>query len=242
MNVSRGFAVVQLLAVSVPFIISAAPGAQERAPIAEQIAQAYGLDSFGKVEAIRYTFNIPDLKLSRSWVWEPKTDTVSYDGPDHDGRPVKVSYRRNQLDSQSDAIKTDIDPAFVNDHYVLLFPLHIAWDVWASVTDDGTHEMPISKKSATRVVMKFPSQGGYSPGDTWELYVGKDKRLEEIIYHRAGAGFPSVYVATWQDHKKAGPLLFATDHEGKGDGRPLRVFFSDVAVKVTGSEEWISAR
>ena len=35
MKVSRRFAMVQLLAVSVPFIISAAPGAQERAPIAE---------------------------------------------------------------------------------------------------------------------------------------------------------------------------------------------------------------
>jgi hypothetical protein len=156
---------------------------------------------------------------------------------------VKVTYKRDELSSQSDAIKNDIDPAFVNDHYVLLFPLHVAWDDWATVTDEGVHEMPISKKSARRVVVKFPLQGGgYSVGDTWELYVGKDKRLEEFVYHRAGQGFPSRYTATWEGYEKAGPMLFSTDHEGTSeDGKPLRVFFSDVAVKVTGSDNWISA-
>jgi hypothetical protein len=32
--------------------------AQTRAPIAEQLAKKYGLDSFGQVEAIRYTFHL----------------------------------------------------------------------------------------------------------------------------------------------------------------------------------------
>ena len=47
--------------------------AQARSPIAEQIAKTYGLDSFGQVEAIRYTFNLelPGKNISRSWVWEP---------------------------------------------------------------------------------------------------------------------------------------------------------------------------
>jgi hypothetical protein len=241
------------LATFLPFsILFIAPGissAQPRAPIAEQIGKAYGLDSFGQVEAIRYTFNIPELKLSRTWVWEPKTDTVSYEGPDKvsyegpdkQGKTVKVTYKRGELSSQSDAIKNDIDPAFVNDHYVLLFPIHVAWDDWATVTDEGIHEMPISKKSARRVLVKYPPQGGYSSGDTWELYVGKNMRLEEFVYHRAGQGFPSIYIATWEGYEKAGPLLFSTDHEGTADGKPLRAFFSDVAVKLTGSDKWINA-
>ena len=154
-----------------------------------------------------------------------------------------MTYQRSELGSQSDTVKKDIDPAFVNDHYVLLFPLHVAWDDWATVTDEGMHQMPISKKSARRVVVKYPSQGGYSPGDTWELYVGKDKRLEEFVYHRAGTGFPTVYTATWDGYEKAGPLLFSTDHEGTVDeGKTVRAFFSDVAVKVAGSGNWINAR
>jgi hypothetical protein len=54
------------------------------------------------------------------------------------------------------------------------------------------------------------SDGGYSPGDTWELYVGSDGRVEEMAYHRGGS--PSLEVfATWADYKKAGPLLFSLD-------------------------------
>ena len=67
--------------------------------------------------------------------------------------------------------------------------------------------------------------------------------LEEFIYHRAGAGFPKAYIATWQGYERAGPLLFSTDHEGTtGDGKSLRVFFSDVAVKVVGSDKWVNAQ
>jgi len=38
----------------------------------------------------------------------------------------------------------------------------------------------------------------------------------------------------------AGPLLISTDHRGTADGNPLRVFFLDVSVKVTGSENWLN--
>jgi hypothetical protein len=52
---------------------------QKRPSVAEEIAKTYGLDSFGQIDAIRYTFNaeFPGVKLSRSWVWQPKTGYVS---------------------------------------------------------------------------------------------------------------------------------------------------------------------
>jgi len=167
---------------------------------------------------------------------------VSYQGKDKEGKPVKVAYQRSQLSSQSDAIKNEIDPAFFNDQYWLLFPLHVAWDRSATVTDEGMHKLPLGNASAERVVVKYPSEGGYAPGDTWELYVGADKRVEEFIYHRGGTKKPSVVIATWADYKKAGPLLFSTDHHGTADGKPLRIFLSDVSVKVTGSENWMNAQ
>jgi hypothetical protein len=236
--------VICLLAFSMLLIVAPTSEAQQLPPIAEQMAKTYGLDSFGQVEGIRYTFNVelPGLKRSDTWEWRPKTDTVSFQGKDKEGKPIKATYNRSELSSQSDAVKNEIDPAFVNDHYILLFPLHVAWDDWATVTDEGTHEMPISKKPARRVVVKYPSQGGYSPGDTWELYVGKDNRLEEFVYQRAGAGAPKGYTGTWEGYEKAGPLLLSTDHEGTtDDGKSLRVFYSDVAVRVVGSDKWVNA-
>ncbi len=240
-----GLDVIRLLAFSMlVLILPATSWAQQLPPIAEQMAKTYGLDSFGQIEGIRYTFNaeFPGVKLSRTWEWNPKTGTVSYEGKDKEGKPMKVTYQRSQPSNQSDAIKNEIDPAFINDQYWLLFPLHVAWDRGATVTDEGMHKLPLGNASAERVVVKYPSEGGYTPGDTWELYVGVDKRVEEFIYHRGGTKKPSVVIATWADYKKAGPLLISTDHHGTADGKPLRISFSDVSVKVTGSENWMNAQ
>jgi hypothetical protein len=49
-------------------------------------------------------------------------------------------------------------------------------------------KLPLGNGSAERVVVKYPSEGGYAPGDTWELYVGADHRIEELIYHGGGPG------------------------------------------------------
>jgi hypothetical protein len=103
-------------------------------------------------------------------------------------------------------------------------------------------KLPLGKGSAKRVVVKYPSEGGYTPGDTWELYVGSDNRVEEFVYHRGGPTKPSVVIATWAGYKKAGPLLISTDRRGTADGKPLRVSFSDVSVKLVGSDTWVNAR
>jgi len=243
-NVSRR-AVIPVLAVGVlAVVLVAASCSQKRPPIAEQIAKTYGLDSFGQIEAIRYTFNleVPGLNLSRSWVWEPKTGRVSYEGKDKDGKPVKAAYVRSQLSSQSDAIKNEIDPAFINDQYWLVFPFHVYWDTSAQVQDMGTQESPLAKRSAKRVVLKYPSDGGYQPGDTWELYLGADNRVQEILYRRGGPQPPSLVIATYEGYKKAGPLLVSTDHTGTADGKPLRLSLTNVAVRLTGSEAWAEAQ
>ncbi len=214
-----------------------APAPQQRSSVpkqtarinTEQIAKTYGLDSFGQIDGIRYTFNIqfPGVNVSRSWEWEPKTGKVSYEGKDKDDKPVKVSYMRSELSSQPDAVKNGIEPAFTNDNYWLLFPLHAYWDTSATVTDQGMQKLPLGNGSAELVAVKYPSEGGYTPGDTWDLYVGKESNK------------PSVVAATWEGYKKAGPLLISTDHHGTADGQPLQVFFSDVSVKLTGSDTWV---
>jgi len=234
---------IRVLVLAV-LVSAAASWAQTPSPVAEQIAKAYGLDSYGQIEAIRYTFNldIPGLvKLSHSWEWEPKTGKVSYEGKDKDGKPVKVSYMRSELSSQPDAVKNEVEPAFVNDNYWLLFPFHAYWDTSATVIDQGMFNLPIGSGTAELVPVKYPADSGYTPGDTWDLYVGKDKRVVYFDYHRGGAKPPSRVFASWTGYKKAGPLLISTEHRGSADGKPLHVFFSNVAVKLTGSDTWMKA-
>src|ERR1700739_2180828 len=82
--------------------------AQQRAPILDQVAKTYGIDSWDKVEAIRYTWNIEItglFKVAHKWEWEPKTGKVSFEGMDKDGKPVKVSYLQSQLSGQPGDVK-----------------------------------------------------------------------------------------------------------------------------------------
>jgi len=237
---SRFATALCLLPIFGVLILAATSSAQQRPPILEKLAKTYGLDSFGQIEAIRYTFNAeaPGLNLSRSWTWEPKTDQVTYEGKDKSGNPVKVTYLRSQLGSQPAEVKENIDPGFVNDNYWLLLPIHFFWDTSAMVEDSGMQKLPLGTGSAQKVAVKYPSDGGYSPGDTWDLYVGGDGRIQEIAYHKGG--LPKLEVmATWTDYKKAGPLLLSLDHRGTRNGDPLRVSFSNVAVKLAGSSTWM---
>ena len=227
-------------------ILTLISAAQQRAPILDEIAKTYGLDSYAKIEGIRYTWNVdvPGLfKASHVWEWEPKTGKITYAGKDKEGKPVKVTYDSSQLNSQSDQVKNEIEPSFVNDNYWLLFPLHAYWDTSATVMNEGIKKLPIGAGSATLVSVKYPAEaGGYTPGDTWDLYVGKDDRVEVMVYRRGGDKKPSMVTATWTGYKKAGPLLISTEHHGTADGKPLHIWITNVAVKLTGSDKWVDAQ
>ncbi len=144
------------------------------------------VDSWDKVEAIRYTWNgeITGLfKAAHKWEWEPKTNKVTFEGTDKDGKPVKVTYVRTDLSTQSDAVKNEVDPSFINDNYWTLFPFHAYWDKSASAIDQGKFNLPVGPGMAELVPVKYPADGGYTPGDTWDLYVGKDNRVVYFVYH-----------------------------------------------------------
>jgi hypothetical protein len=239
-NLSR----VNLSYLSALTILALALAASSRAgelpPAAEQMAKTYGLDSFGQIEGIRYTFH--GITGTRTWEWEPKTGKITYQGKDRDGNPVKVTYLRSELSSQTDTVKNEIDPNFFNDQYWLLFPLHVAWDNSPTVTDEGMQKLSLGEGSGERIAVKYPSDVGYYPGDDWELYLDADHRVEQFVFHRGGPKKPSLIIATWEGYEKAGPLLISTEHRGTADGGPFHEFFSDVAVKVTGSDTWINAQ
>ena len=221
--------------------------AQTRPPDVEQLAKTYGLDSWGQIDAVRYTFNLDlpalNLKLSRTWTWEPKTGQVTYEAKDKDGKPVKVTYNRSQLNSAPANVKDEIEPGFVNDNYWFIFPFHANWDTSANVTVKDSQKLPIGPGTAKLVSVKYPAEvGGYTPGDTWNLYVGKDGRVVQFVYQRGGPKPPSNVTTTWAGYKMAGPLLVSTEHRGTADGKPARIFFTDVAYKLAGSDAWVDAK
>src|SRR4051794_22431264 len=99
---SRFGIAIGLLPILGTLVLAAPSWAQQPPAVAETLAKTYGIESFGQIEAIRFTFNaeLPNATVSRTWVWEPKTDQVTFDGKDKSGNPVHVTYPRSQLDSQ----------------------------------------------------------------------------------------------------------------------------------------------
>ena len=242
----RRFTTICLLFLGV-MVFTDISRSQTRPPDVEQLAKTYGLDSWGQIDAVRYTFalDIPalKLKLARTWTWEPKTGNVTYETTDKDGKPVKVTYNRSQLNSAPANVKDEIEPSFVNDNYWFIFPFHANWDTSATVTVKNAQKLPIGPGTAKLVSVKYPAEvGGYTPGDTWDLYVGKDGRIVQFVYHRGGPKKPSNVTSTWAGYKMAGPLLVSTEHRGTADGAPLHLSLTNVAYKLAGSDKWQDAK
>src|ERR1700760_2350539 len=96
---SRPNVAARLVLIVATIALAATSFAQQRPPIVNQVANEYGLESWGQIDAVRYTFNldIPGLfSVARTWTWEPKTGQVTFEGKDKSGKPVKVSYSHAQ--------------------------------------------------------------------------------------------------------------------------------------------------
>src|SRR6202030_4755710 len=108
--------------------------------------------------------------------------------------------------------------------------------------EQDKQKLSIGAGTAKLMSVKYHAEaGGYTPGDTWDMYVGSEGRIVQFVYHRGGPQKPSVVKATWAGYKKAGPLLISTEHRGTADGKPLHLFITDVSVKLAGSDTWMKA-
>lgn len=201
---------------------------------ARKVAEAYGLSGFDRIEALRYTFNVQigDRTISRSWVWEPKTHRIVYRAGD-----AGAEYERNR-DDLSEELRS-VDAKFINDQYWLFFPLHLAWDAGIRLVDTGIQDLPIGPGEGRRLVVSYPDDVGYTPGDVYELFVGEDYRIKEWIYRKGGAPDPT-RMTTWEAHKNLGPLTVSLNRRDKGGG--FRVWFTDVSIRLRGENRWIGAK
>lgn len=231
---------LKLLTLSILLLLNGHPApARAEQPIpalATAVAEQCGSAHFDRIESLRFTFNVEKGKMhkQRRWVWSPATDTVTL-VPGNAGEQA-VSYRRIELTSDL----SQIDSWFVNDSYWLLFPLHLVWDEFASlVADDEPVASPLAGQLCRRLVANYPSAGGYTPGDAYELYINDANQIVEWVYRR-GAAVKPTRLALWRDYATVGPLQLSLDRPG--DDGNFRVWFTDVAVRVKGSDQWVDAK
>jgi hypothetical protein len=216
----------------------AGDGKSDRQPdMRQKVAEAYGIRSFGQIEQIRYTFNVKagDKYVNRSWIWQPKLDQVTFTAGNN-AQPI--TYSRKQISAAATDNLKKIDAWFINDNYWLLFPIRMAWDHQAKVEDVGRKDLTIGTGKARCLVVSYPPEGGYTPGDVYELFLDDRYRIIQWIYRKGGSTVPT-NIASWDNYRQAGPLVLALNHQWAN--KNVRIWFSDVAVKTAGSASWINA-
>jgi hypothetical protein len=211
----------------------------ESASPANQVAEAYGISGFNQIEAIRYTFNVQinAKRIQREWMFEPKTDRVSFKGLDPKGKPIAHTYLRGEMFEGNQSLNRKVDKWYINDHYWLFFPFHLKWDTDIELSYSVMEPLPIPPGQTNRIIVQYPATGGYTPGDIYELYYGPDYMIKQWIYRKGGSPQPS-RITTWEKHAKVGPIILALDHRSP-DGK-FRLWFSDVAVKLVNSDRWLT--
>jgi hypothetical protein len=201
--------------------------------IRHRVADAYGVHSFDQVERLSFSFNVAagERRVRRSWTWWPKEERVRYEGGSGTFRDEPFEYLKADLAADSSEVMVAVDQRFVNDTYWLTFPFHVEWDLSAEVTEQENVPLPVGGGTARRVTVDYPDVGGYTPGDTYELYVGPDYRVLQWVF-RPGGSEDERYPSIWGQEQRFGDLTFAT--EFVNDERGVRIWMSDISVEFAG--------
>lgn len=201
-----------------------------------QMLKAAGMDPFGQVTRIQFTFNVKkrNTVIQRKWVWEPRTNRVTMTHNDSAGNEVTLSYLRDDVANNPNA-KPELvkaDRAFINDSFWLLPPLHLSWQPprKLSVADHGMVDYPLSDGRGRLITVQFPAAdaggGGYTPGDRYDLYLGDDNLIHQWSYHKGGRDKPNLTVI-FENYRQLGPLKLSLKRVNPNG---FKLWFTDVKV------------
>lgn len=188
----------------------------------EKVANAYGFSNFSKIKSIAFTFNIKkdSFNLSRSWKWFPKSQEV-YFKDENDS----LHYQRDTITS---ATMKAIDQKFINDKYWLLFPFQLVWDDGCTMTTQYGQHTPISGDTATRLTVAYSDSVGYTPHDSYDLFLDSLHQIKEWNYRHNSVDTPTMST-TWGDVKDFKGIKIATTHYNKDS--TFKLWFSGIQVE-----------
>ncbi|WP_142785426.1 hypothetical protein [Changchengzhania lutea] len=173
--------------------------------IAEKIANAHGFKLWDKVSEIKFTFNVDrdSVYFERRWIWKPKTNEVILINKND-----TISYIRTQIDSTN----MQADQGFINDKFWLLVPYQLVWDTGTTITEPVKAESPISKTNLNKITLTYSNDGGYTPGDAYDLFYDDTFLIQEWIYRKVNATEPTM-ATTFENYKMFNGIKIATEHK-----------------------------
>lgn len=176
--------------------------AKKELSIAERIANAHGFENWKNVSEVSFTFF-----GKRNWTWNPKTNDISLITKND-----TIKYNRTQMDSTI----TKFDRGFINDKFWLLIPFQLVWDEGLTISDPIKTESPISKTKMNKITIIYASDGGYTPGDAYDIYYGEDYIIKEWAF-RKGNKPEARLINTFENYQDFSGIKLALDHK-KAEG------------------------
>ncbi len=187
--------------------------------ITTKIADANGFENFEKVNQLYFTFNVKvndTVRSQRSWKWYPKENKIELTE-----KGETFSYiKKDTLDEQAKVA----DQKFINDTYWLLFPYQLMWSDF-NFEFNQTATAPISQQQMQGLTVNY-GDGGYTPGDTYRLYLSDDLMVKEWTYESAGG---RTLTTTWEDYETFNGIPISKMRKSP-DGS-FQLYFTDIEVK-----------
>jgi len=187
----------------------------------EKIAMVNGFEEFDSIKKIKFTFNVKvndSIRSERRWNWNVGTNKISLTENDS-----VMSYTRKDSLAED---KKYIDQRFVNDSYWLLFPFQLKWSL-ADLSEPKKATAPISGDKMQMLTVSYPKDGGYTPGDSYDIYFDDEFMIREWVYKSSDGG--REMATTWEDYKDFKGIKIATMHKSKDDS--FELFFDDITVE-----------
>ena len=195
------FIVIVFLIIGCHSDIQKSPG------ILYDICKANNLFRIYDSENLKFTFNVhlPDKSIKRNWIWNIKQNKIFLDGIEH-----------------------NISHKFINDIYWLLFPLKAYEDRdQIELTVNRDIKSPLLHKKSTEVIIRYISGKGYTPNDSYKLYIDENRRVTEWAYLKEGKE-PPKRVTSWEDYKNINGIHLSLLRKGPNG---FKVWFTDVNVE-----------
>lgn len=190
----------------------------------QAVAMSYGFADWDQVEEIRFTFNTQSARghSARHWTWRPIEGRVTLEIEGEE----PITYLQSDLageDVSEELSKTD--HRFINDSYWLLFPFYLVWSE-QTVTDAGESPLPIGEGTGQKLIVQYPDEGGYTPGDAYDLYIDNAGLITHWVFRRGGGEKGSAM--TWESNVDLGPIKVCTDHYSAD--KSFRLWFDGLGV------------
>ncbi|MEM9881604.1 MAG: hypothetical protein AAF800_01650 [Planctomycetota bacterium] len=211
----------------------ASPRGVAPTPPERVLAERYGFSGWGEIESIRYTFNVElpgrDEPIVRGWQWQTKTGEVERVTRRNEYDLDVMIFNLNKKQDLKVGEQNQAHQQFINDSYWLLFPFQLVWSN-PTVTEAGLRPLPIGEGTGRKLTAQWPAEGGYTPGDAYDLYLGGDGLIRDWVFRRGGAEGGG-RAATWEDHRQLGPIVVSLEHRGPAPGSGesgFRLWFTGV--------------